>query len=178
MWVLTPSWVLLGPIWGVCVCVPHFAGPAGFCDGKGGLELESEELGQILPWQRPCGSAQSLSERFFFRGVGVFWRFLALGTIFSLSGEGAGGCLQATVSVCPLCPLVCQPRDGSPWVRLTLGTGHPKDGSPWEWVTPGPMNLGDESRSPWRRVTLGMGHPREWSPQGWVTSGPTNPGDR
>lgn len=120
---------------------------------------------------------RAFQKAFFWGGFGVFWRFLALGTICSLSGEGAGGCLQATVSVCPLCPLVCQPRDGSPWVRLTLGTGHPKDGSPWEWVTPGPTNLGDESRSPWRRVTSGPTNPGDRSPQGRITPNPTNPRD-
>lgn len=162
---------------GLCLC-PPLCRPCGFLRWQGRFGAGIGGVGSDPAVAAAMWLSPEPFRKVFFRGVGVFWRFLALGTIFSLSGEGAGGCLQATVSVCPLCPLVCQPRDGSPWVRLTLGTGHPKDGSPWEWVTPGPMNLGDESRSPWRRVTLGMGHPREWSPQGWVTSGPTNPGDR
>lgn len=114
-----------------------------------------------------------------FRGLfGGFWRFLALRAVCSLSGEGAGGCPQATVSVSPLCPLVYHPRDGSPWVRLTLGTGHPKDGPPWGWVTRGPANVGDRSGSPWGWVTPRTGHPGDRSPQIQLTPGMGHPMSR
>lgn len=100
----------------------------------GGFELELEELGRILPWQR-------LSEAFFEE----FWRFL--------EGFGSRGCLRpewgrswrAFARNSPCVPALSPGL--SPQVRVALGTGHHKSGCHWRCVTLDPTNPGD--RSPW-----------------------------
>lgn len=91
---------LWGTHLGGCVRVS----PPGSCDIRGGLSWNWKSWGGSCP-----GSAV---QRPFLRSFGGFWRVLALEVVCGLSGEGAGGRLQGTVRVSPLCPLVCPPGSG------------------------------------------------------------------